>query len=153
MFKVVHVIWSATIGGIERVVMDLISQQQKNNDLEVSLLIGKSEGDYLPAFNALTSKVYSLGLKSGNDISPTQYLKAKNIFLQHDIIHIHSFNPLIAWAARNSGKRIIYTEHGNFGVGKKKSWRDDLVTSLQKRFLNASVDTIIFNSRFSQQKH
>jgi len=41
MFKVVHVIWSATIGGIERVVMDLISQQQKNNDLEVSLLIGR----------------------------------------------------------------------------------------------------------------
>lgn len=150
MLKVVHVIWSATIGGIERVVMDLLSQQQKNNELEPALLIGKSEGDYLPQFTKLGNKVYTLGMKSGTDFSPSQYKKVKTIFQQYDIIHIHSFNPLIAWAARNSGKKIVYTEHGNFGVGKKKSWRDDLVSSLQKRFLNSAVDFITFNSKFSK---
>ncbi|MEP7265059.1 MAG: glycosyltransferase family 4 protein [Bacteroidota bacterium] len=151
MIKVIHVIWSATIGGIERVVMDLISQQQKNADLTVSLLIAKSEGDLLPHFASLNIEVFALGLKGGHDISAGCYRKAKELFQHNDIIHIHSFNPLIALAAKNSNRKIIYTEHGNFGIGKKTGWRDDLVSSLQKRFLNSSVDFIIFNSKFSEQ--
>lgn len=151
MIKVIHVIWSATIGGIERVVMDLISQQQKNTDLNVSLLIAKSEGDLLPHFASLNAEVFTLGLKNGTDISSSCYRKAKEIFQNNDIIHIHSFNPLVALAARNSGKKIIYTEHGNFGVGKKKNWSDSIVVTLLKRFLNSSVDMLVFNSEFTQK--
>jgi hypothetical protein len=126
MIKVVHVIWSATIGGIEKVVIDLITQQKKNPQLEVSLLVGKS-GD-LSRINNAGIKVTALGLTGGGDVSPTCYRKAKVIFGENDIIHIHSFNPLLSVAARNSGKNIIYTEHGNFGIGKKRSFTEGLTT-------------------------
>ncbi len=150
--KVLHVIWSATIGGIERVVMDLINRQNKNPHLEVSLLIGKTEGELLPSFASLHIEVYTLGLKSGNEFSISKYQKAKKIFSEQDIIHIHSFNPLICRAAKSSGKKIIYTEHGNFGIGKQKTWRDKIVKHLQKQFLNNSVDQLLFNSHFSQKQ-
>jgi L-malate glycosyltransferase len=150
MIRVVHVIWSASIGGIEKVVIDLITRQKKNPELEVSLLVGKSGGDF-SRINAENIKVTSLGLTGGSDVSPFCYRKAKNIFRNCNIIHIHSFNPLLAVAASNSGTKIIYTEHGNFGIGKKRSWTDGLLTSLQKRFLNSSVDIITFNSEFSKE--
>jgi glycosyltransferase involved in cell wall biosynthesis len=150
MVKVMHVIWSATIGGIERVVMDLITEQMKNPDLQVSLLIGKSEGDLLSRFQALSIPCHAAGLKSGTDLSFSAYRHIQKLFLATDIIHIHSYNPIISFAASNSGKRIIYTEHGNFGFGKKKKSLDIIVNLLRKRFLNNSVDTILFNSRFTQ---
>lgn len=150
--KVMHVIWSATIGGIERVVMDLINRQNKNPHLEVSLLIGKAEGELLPSFASLQIEVYTLGLKSGNEFNIRKYQKAKHIFAEQDIVHIHSFNPLICRAAKSSGCKIIYTEHGNFGIGKQKTWRDRIVKSLQKQFLNNSVDQLLFNSHFSQNQ-
>jgi glycosyltransferase involved in cell wall biosynthesis len=144
--RIIHVIWSAQFGGIEKLVHDLITVQQSVQELDVALLIAKPEGDYLQSFKNLDVKVFTLSLKNGHNISVSNYKKAKQIFSQFDIIHIHSFNPLVSYAAKNSGKIIIYTEHGNFGYGKNKSLSTEVILKMQTYFLNNSVDFITYNS-------
>jgi glycosyltransferase involved in cell wall biosynthesis len=149
--KVIHVLWSAAAGGIETLVYNLLSKQQQNPELQPELLIGRKERDVTERYRRINVPVHQLEMKSGSDISVSCYRKAAGIFINSDIIHFHSFNPLLALAARNSGRKIIYTEHGNFGFGREKEYADVVVSALLKRFLNTSVAGITFNSPFTMR--
>lgn len=148
--KVLHVVWSATIGGIEKLVLDLVSEQKKNSTLEVAVLIARKEGGFLNRFEAIGSTLFA-DLKSGNDLNFLHYQKTLRIFKRYDVLHFHSFNPWLALTAILSRKKIVYTEHGNFGFGKKITPSLKLVYRMQKTFLNKSVDFISFNSNFSKK--
>ena len=91
--KVVHVIWSATAGGIEKLVLDLTAEQLKNQALDVSILIARPEGDFLDKFRNAGVKLHLLGMKSGSEISPGCYRTARKIFHSCNIIHIRSLLP------------------------------------------------------------
>ena len=148
--KVLHIVWSATIGGIEKVVLDLVEQQKKNPHLEVAVLIARKEGEFLSRFEQL-GKTYFANLKSGNDLNFFKYVNTYRAFKKYDVLHFHSFNPWLAITATCSGKKIVYTEHGNFGFGKSLTYPLRFVYQMQKIFLNKYVDFISFNSRFSKQ--
>ena len=147
--KVLHVIWMAEIGGIGKVVYNLCSHQKSDNELEAAVLCGKAGGSLLNDFKTLGIDLYELGLNSGTDIRPSLFMKCKKIMSQYDIIHFHSFNPLLAAAAESTGKKIVYTEHGNFGLGRPMKIKDKIVQYLQRKFLNESISAITFNSRFT----
>jgi glycosyltransferase involved in cell wall biosynthesis len=151
MISVVHVIWSANFGGIETLVFDLCAAQKKNPHLKVELLVGKKEGAGLKKLFERDTLVHFAGLKNGLDFSFSKYKKLKKFFSQFDIIHIHSFNFLVAQAAVHSGKKIVFTEHGNFGFGRKKRISDSVNYFLLKRFLRRKVDFISFNSVFTME--
>ena len=148
--KVLHIVWSATIGGIEKVVLDLVSAQQKNKSIEAAVLIARKEGGFLNRFEEL-GKTYFADLKSGNDLNLFRYQKVFRVFKNYDVLHFHSFNPALAITAILSRKKIVYTEHGNFGFGKVMTGSLKFVYRLQKIFLNKYVDFISFNSNFSKQ--
>ncbi len=148
--KVLHIVWSATIGGIEKVVLDLVHEQKKNPALEVGVLIAKKEGGFLSRFEEL-GNIYYADLKYGNDLNVFRYRKVLQLFKKFDILHFHSFNPWLAQTARLSGKKIVYTEHGNFGFGKTITSSLKFVYKMQKNFLNKHVNFISFNSNFSKQ--
>ncbi len=148
--KVLHIIWSATIGGIEKLVLDLVEQQKNNPKLEVAVLIAKKEGGFLSRFEQL-GKTYFADLKNGNDLNILKYQKILKLFSKYDILHFHSFNPWLALTAILSRKKIVYTEHGNFGFGKPLTASLKYVYKAQTMFLNKYVDFISFNSKFSKQ--
>jgi glycosyltransferase involved in cell wall biosynthesis len=151
MISIVHVIWSGNFGGIETVVFDLCKAQKDNPSLKVELLVGKKEGAALQKLTEHEVLVHFADLESGFDFSFSKYRKLKIFFSQFDIIHIHSFNYLVVRAAVESGKKIVFTEHGNFGFGRKKKMTDRINQFLLRRFLRKHADFISFNSKFTAQ--
>ncbi len=149
--KVLHVIWSAEMGGIGKLVYNLIQKQSADHALEAGLLIAKPEGELLPDFKKLPIPVNVANLKSGSAFNLSIYTKCRKLMRRYDIIHFHSFNPLLAKAAISSRRKILYTEHGNFGTGRKIKISDRILRHLQRRFLNKYVDEVTYNSFYTQQ--
>ena len=51
--KVIHYIGSLEFGGIERLVHDLVSQQKKRENIDVSIAVGKLKGRFKSHFESL----------------------------------------------------------------------------------------------------
>ena len=150
MIRVLHILGSAHFGGIERLVHDLVHVQKNNHDLRVGVLFCNACGEFLDQFMQLGIPVFSLNLNSGYDLSPIKAKRAYQIFSAQDILHFHSFIPLLSWVAKKSRCQIIYTEHGNFGFGRKRTLSDRVKEKLKRDFLNNAVAYISFNSRFTR---
>jgi L-malate glycosyltransferase len=148
--RVLHIIWSASPGGIDRIVFNLCKTQLKNDTVQPSILIAKSDNALNESYKNLGIKVYEPGFISGSDSRKEIIAVCMDAFMEHDILHFHSFNPTLAKTAVKSGKKIVFTEHGNFGFGRKTTLKDYAVRYMQKRFLNNEVDFITFNSEFSK---
>lgn len=151
--KIVHVLYSTRFGGIEKLVLDLTATLSKNPTTNIGILFGSEngEGEFLDKFKQTGLMLYFASLKSGYDVSPWKYFAITSILRKYDIVHFHSFNPFLAFCAQMSHKKIVYTEHGNFGFGRKKTWADHMKTFFLRRFLNSHVDYISFNSQFTKQ--
>jgi glycosyltransferase involved in cell wall biosynthesis len=149
MIKVLHIIWSTNMGGIERLVLSLWQEQLRNTALQPALYAGQSNGTLWKEFQQ-TGTTYSGPFSSGNDFSPRKIKDVTQIFREYDILHFHSFHPATAYAAIKSGKKIIYTEHGNFGFGRKTNLTDQINRRLLGYFLRKHISFITYNSRFSK---
>lgn len=148
--KVIHYISSLRFGGIERLVYDLVSQQIKKSHLEVDIGVGKLDGEFKEQFYKLAVKLINTKLSSGFDINPYKVWKISKIFKKYDIIHLHGFNLAIIIAAVFCGKKIIYTEHGNFGFGRHIKKTDKLSFFLRKLFFRYTNVSICCNSNFTK---
>lgn len=152
MLKILHILGSAYVGGIEKLVLDLSVPQKQDTSLDVGIFFMRGrEGDYEELYRRTGLHIFSAGLTSGYDITPSKFIRAYRIFRQYDILHLHGFNPFIALTAVCSGRRLIYTEHGIFGQGRRRRVADRVKTWLLKLFLNRFVQFITFNSRFTEQ--
>lgn len=147
--RVLHVVWSASMGGIERLVLHLCEIQAADKAMCPGLLVGKAEGPILAMYRKLGIPVYEAGMKTGSTFSIQKVKKISAIMADYDIIHFHGFNPTLALAGIRSKRMLIYTEHGNFGFGRKLRIRDHFTRLLQGYFLRRYVKTITFNSHFS----
>ena len=149
MIRVVHIVWSDGFGGILTLVNDLTTAQAKQKDLSVEIFLCKTpDNGSEQAFKFAVPCHYG-DLKKGSDVSPAIIRKLTKLFKQFDILHFHSFNLATAIAAINSGKKIFYTEHGNFGFGRKLSFGNKISRWMLKMFLQR-VDFISFNSKFTK---
>jgi len=148
--KVLHILWSASMGGIARVVLNLCNTQLNNSNLIPALLVAKSDGELIEQFKSIGIDVYEPGFKNGKDRNEETLSICLKAFMHCDIIHFHSFNPIIANLAAKSKKKIVYTEHGNFAFGRHMTIKDLIVQYLEKRFLNKHVNFITFNSEFTK---
>lgn len=149
--KVIHFIWSANFGGIEKLVIMLASEQQKNKNLRSSILIGSRKGKFLELLRKSDLPFSFAGLNSGFSFSVSKFKRIKKQFESCDIIHLHTFNPLVALAAIKSGKKIVFTVHGNFGFGRKRNLADRLLQILCGYFIRHHVDYVTYNSEFSRR--
>ena len=148
--KVLHFVWSRTFGGIERLVVDLVREQQRLGYGEQGLLFGKGGGELVEDFSSLDVQQKVADLTSGLDFRAEKGAQVADYMSAFDIVHFHTFNPLIARAAIRAGSRIVYTEHGNFGFGRKRTLQDVVRDRLLRRFLNRHVDAVTFNSAFTR---
>ena len=148
--KVVHYLWSAGIGGIEKLVFDLAVNQNSRDEIDVAVLFGSRKGQSCGRFQSSGLEVLESGLKSGSDVSLSKLRRLIGIFRAFHILHLHGFHPLVSLAAKLSGRRIVYTEHGVFGIGRKQRIQDPILRILKKVFLNGSCDFITFNSQYTR---
>lgn len=150
--KILHIIWSTEMGGISKVVIHLCEEQQKDNNLQISVFCAKGKSTLFEAFEKKGISIYPGQFKGALQISYSAYQEVKMLMTKFDLIHFHSYNPLLAYAAKQSGKKIIYSEHGNFGMGRKKKLNDLIVSWLQNQFLNKQINAITFNSEFTKSE-
>lgn len=151
MIKVIHTIWSAHFGGIEKLVLELSNCQKDNSNLEIGILIAKGKGELLANYTDSRITCYLGNIRTGFDLHLLKYYRIWKIFSRYDIIHLHFFNPLICLLALLSGKKIFFTEHGNFGFGRKKRTTERISNLLKKYFLNSHTQYISFNSYFTKK--
>lgn len=148
--KIIHIVDLSNYGGIQKLVTVLSRFQIDQQGLSISILNPFSNDDIQDIYRIKGAQFFTIGLKSGFDISPAKILTIIKIFSRNDIIHFHSFNPALYCAAILSGKRIIHTEHGTF---QKLNQKINLLTYIKKRilgylFLNHFADCVVFNSEW-----
>ena len=148
--KVLHIIWNAKFGGIEKIVFELAEEQLNSSEVVPAVLISKEEGEFLGRFKQADFTTHFLTFKKGFDLSYSNFKNALGLFKDHDVLHFHFFNPILALAAHLSKKKVVYTEHGNFGFGRKEKKSDALLNSLKKKFLENQKIHITFNSNFTK---
>ena len=147
--KVLHIIWSSNIGGIESVVLNLSIAQQKNDSVKPVLCACKSEGPLIEKAKEKNLELIKGNFKKGSS-NISRLHQCVKLFKQFDILHLHSFNPVIALAAILSKRKIVFTEHGNFAFERKQGFSEILSKKLQRYFLNNFTNHITFNSNFSK---
>ncbi len=147
--KVLHIIWSSGIGGIESVVLNLAIAQQKNHDIKPVLFAAKSQGPLIDKAKEKNIELLKGNFKKGSS-NISKLNDCVKLFSQFDVLHIHSFNPVIALAAILSKRKIVFTEHGNFAFERKQGLLELISKKLQQLFLNKFTQHITFNSNFSK---
>ena len=148
--KVIHYIGSLGFGGIERLVYDLVNQQNQCKLIETAIGVGNLRGEFKDQFEKLNTQLINFSLKSGFDLNPIKILKISRCFKAFDVLHLHGFHLSIALAAILSRKKIIYTEHGNFGFGRQNKTSDKLSFFLRKLFFKYKSVHICCNSNFTK---
>jgi glycosyltransferase involved in cell wall biosynthesis len=150
--KVLHVQGSAAIGGIAKLVFDLATAQKNDRRLDIGIFfMSGCEHGYGEMYKQAGLPIYSAGVASGYDVSPWKYVRTYRIFRRYDVLHIHNFNLFISAAAILARKKLIYTEHGNFILGRRPTLADRVNAWLLRLFLNRFVHFVTFNSRFTEE--
>jgi len=147
--RVVHYLWSAHIGGIERLVLDL-ALAQRSHGTEPAVLFGADRGPLLERYRRAPLEVETGGLSGGADVSPAKLRRLTGFFADADVVHMHAYHPLVARAAALSGRPVVFTEHGAFGLGRRRTLRDRVKRWLKNRFLGG-VQFVTFNSEHTRK--
>jgi glycosyltransferase involved in cell wall biosynthesis len=140
-----HVVWSGRIGGVERLVCDLAAEQARIG-LNVSVAFGQASGPFVQEMADVGVRIADLALANGRDLRLNRVGRGAALLRGSDVLHLHGFNLPMALIAVRSGRPLVFTEHGNFGVGRKLGYGDRVKRRLQARFLRRHVDIVGANS-------
>jgi glycosyltransferase involved in cell wall biosynthesis len=142
---IAHLLWSGNVGGIERLVCDLAAEQVREG-LEVTVAFGQANGPFVAEVAEAGARVIDLGIVSGRDVRPRRMGRGAALLREVDVLHLHGFNLPMALIAIRSGLPIVYTEHGNFALGRSLGLTGRAKRGLQARFLRRCVKAIGANS-------
>lgn len=148
---VVHVVWRGHVGGIERLVNDLAAEQRRRG-IRVTVAFGQCEGPYVDGIRAAGAEVIDLRLASGYDLRPGRVFAGARALRRADVVHMHGFNLSVGLLAVASGRPIVFTEHGTFGLGREIRGREQLKRRMQRLFLKRSVRVVAANSGHTAQR-
>ena len=145
-----HYIWSAGIGGIEKLTIDL-ARTQTLSGITPHLLIGATKGEWLPIVQQEFEHT-CCNLSNGYFTSLQSLRSMRSFFAAVDVIHLHTFHPMVCWSAARSGKPVVYHVHGNWTSGRAEKITDKIKRYLLRKFLQNYVSIVLFNSAYTQQR-
>lgn len=149
--RVVHFLSSFKFGGIEKLVFDLSDEQtRRNNDVQPQILVLNQKGEFTDKFKQLGINIKAINPKSTYGFTLEQLRQIHSALKSVDIIHLHSFHLFIALLSIISGNKIIYTEHGNFAIGRKKRLSDRVNHFFRKCFFKWFTHIVVCNSNFTK---
>lgn len=143
--RVLHVVPHSTRGGIFRVAVDLFRSFAQDDAFALAAAVPASRGKE-ESFPFAGKYVILEGPRV------QQFLALKRIAQQCEVIHLHGFTPWQAFACWLARKRIVYTNHGLLGTGRKLRPHERLKLVLLKLFLRHAVHRIAHVSRFMQAR-
>ncbi len=137
-----HWYWQSAGGGIDRVVRTLARRQADNPGLDIRLATGRA---WDAARDPKLPPASGMGFRHGLDFLRLGRVRAA--LRDIDLLHMHSFNPVVALAARQTRTRVIYTDHGS---DRSKSPRNLIMQwLLQRRFVGRVAALVTSPSRFA----
>lgn len=149
--NILHCLNSPSIGGIERLVIELAIEQRRQGT-SVSIMLDTRKGQYMDYLLSHNIPILDSGIKGGFDMSLSTYTALKIKFNNFKIIHLHSFSPIRNMAANASNAKVIYTIHGlSKAVRKENIIKYKFREAIKKICLN-KVDYFIANSEYTLSK-
>ncbi|HZL36086.1 MAG TPA: glycosyltransferase [Tepidisphaeraceae bacterium] len=140
---VAHVVLSLDVGGLERVVVDLVREGHERGIVSAIVCIERP-GALATEARKLGVPVLSAGKRPGISFTTTKRLRSIFRELAPDIIHSHQIGALFyaGPAARKQGVRgIVHTEHGkHFTAGLRRRVLGRLAARNADRFFCVSRD-------------
>jgi glycosyltransferase involved in cell wall biosynthesis len=149
--SVVHLVWSGAVGGIERLVHDLAAEQTRLG-MDVSAAFGQAGGFFYERIGALGVHVIDLEIRSGYDLWPARSARGAALLERSDLVHAHGFNLPLGALMRRVKRPVVFTEHGQFGLGRSLGSRDRLKLRVQRHFLTHRCTAIAANSRWTAER-
>ncbi|MFM9056349.1 MAG: glycosyltransferase family 4 protein [Bacteroidota bacterium] len=151
--QVLHILWSTRMGGISTLVRNLCVAQLSAGESGACVYSAKFDlkgsEEFRQQFIPLTNGKF----KRGSDLRPLGDSRLHKLIQEHDIIHFHAFHPMLFRIASRSGKKIVYTEHGNFGLGRTWDLGERISGWLKSRMVNRHASAITFNSTFTRDTY
>lgn len=147
--RILHCMRTARIGGIERLVVDLIRAQLRMGN-RPSLILGRKEGPLLRELEHEEISVFEGKFSSGYDISPKKIYRMVSVMRESELLHMHGFSPATALASIISKVPVVYTFHGlSKGVRPGNPAKNRILEAIKGRYVSKHVDYITANSEFT----
>lgn len=144
--KILHCLRSPHIGGIERFVIEFALFQKNVEKVDVSIMFDTFQGDYFEFIQKSGIQIFKSNVKSGFEFDISKYKLIKSVFNQFDIINLHSFSPILSFAAINSKAKVVYTIHGLSKNVRKEFVIKYIVREALKKFILKRVNCVVANS-------
>ncbi len=111
---IVHGVLSLNLGGLERIVVDLVRASQQRRQRTTVVCI-EQRGTLAPMVEIAGGQVRSLDKPRGRSAKAVQDAAALIESLQPDVIHTHQVGALwyLGQAARATGVPVLHTEHSD----------------------------------------
>ena len=141
--RVVHVVLSLDLGGLERLVIDLVREGRRFGQL-ASVVCLERPGLLAPELEALRVPVFCVEKPPG--LRPEIFRRLRKLFrlLRPDVVHTHQIGALCyaGQAARKAGVPVVvHTEHGkNYASRRRTRWLGRLAGRYAQRFFCVSRD-------------
>jgi glycosyltransferase involved in cell wall biosynthesis len=148
--SVVHVVWGAGFGGIERFVADLARAQATDSrsrparQADVGVMVcGAATGDEsLASYGAPGVTVTGGGLRSGFDVRPSRLRVIARELAAYDVVHLHGFTPGTAPAIMAAKRPLVFTEHGLLGLDQRWPSQGAVKQSAKGLFLRQKATAV-----------
>lgn len=138
IIRVTHVVLSLDVGGLERVVLDLVKEGKRLGQ-QVTVLCLERPGQLAPEAQALGIKVTCVYKRPGISPGSIRSLSKQLIEIHPDVLHVHQIGPLFytSLAAHSAAIRAtVFTQHG-------KQYANRFRTRLLGRFAGRSIGRCI----------
>jgi L-malate glycosyltransferase len=149
--SVAHLVWSGEVGGIERLVHDLVVEQT-DRGIDVTVVFARERGPFASAIARTSARTTDLELRSGHDVHPRRLRAGASALRSSSVVHVHGYSPVIEAMCLSARRPVVFTEHGNFGLGRRLAPGDRAKRSLQKRFLRRHVGVLAANSEHTARR-
>lgn len=140
--SVAHVVLSLDLGGLERVVLDLIRQSEALGQVPSVICVDR-RGQLADTAEALGARVVSLDKGPGLKLRTMGSIDRVLRDLRPDVIHSHQIGALFyaGPVARKQGIPVVHTEHGKHFPGSlKANWLGRIAGTFADRFLCVSKE-------------
>lgn len=148
--RILHILNSSKVGGIEKFVYYLVNAQIKDPKLEIVVLFCGEDGPLKDLFDKLSVKYQSIIIKPF-DLNIKKYSNLIKLVKEFDIVHIHSFKPIRDWVIYRYASNVVFTVHSVFGWGRAERRTDSLRRGIFKAFLNAKNTFLTYNSNYTKK--
>lgn len=134
MPSVIHVLWSAEVGGSQRAVYLLAVHQARMRPGSVAVGLGTARGHYRQALASAGIPVVDFGMGGAADVAAA--VRARGVLNDFPIHHFHACEPaLMAASASVARARRVYTHRGGMSDYRpRRALRYRIAAPLVRRF-------------------